>query len=99
MAAGEKPQTSDGGGRFRRLVEMVCGIVPWEADPNSGRYTYVGPQAEKLLGYPLEDWYEPGFWVEHLHPEDRLRWTEPRTQSLSGATESGLEYRMLASDG
>ena len=37
--------------------------------------TYVGGQVERILGYPLEQWYaDPdgpiGFWSKHLHPDD-----------------------------
>ena len=45
--------------------------MPWEADATTWRFTYVGPQFVKLLGYPLEEWYEKDFWTAHLHPADR----------------------------
>ena len=46
----------------QKLVE-VKGIIPWEADAQTWEFSYVGSQAEEMLGYPLERWYEPGFWV------------------------------------
>lgn len=56
--------------RYRRLVEST-NIIAWEADASTGRFTYVAPQAERLLGYPINRWYEPTFWQDHIHPDDR----------------------------
>src|SRR5262245_52618249 len=59
-------------GRFRRLLEATH-IIPWEADADTWRFTYVGPQAAQVLGYPVQEWYGEGFWTAHLHPDDRER--------------------------
>src|SRR5512132_3414534 len=53
-----------------RLLEKAK-ILAWEAEAVSGRFTYVSEQAEKILGYPIEEWYEPNFLAAHLHPDDR----------------------------
>jgi len=53
---------------FRRLLETTS-IVQWEADARTWAFTYVGPQAVRLLGYPIERWYEPDFWLAHVHPD------------------------------
>lgn len=83
---------------FRRLIETAAAI-PWEMELPAWRFTYVGPQAVDILGYPVETWYEPGFWESHLHPDDR----EPALRYCRDATDRGedhqLEYRMPAADG
>jgi two-component system sensor kinase FixL len=56
--------------RFRELAEKAR-LVPWEAELNEDRYTYVGPQAEEIFGHPIDDWYSPGFWHRLVHPDDR----------------------------
>jgi PAS domain-containing protein len=56
--------------RLRVLLESTR-TIPWAADPVSWCFTYVGPQAIDLLGYPIEKWYEKDFWVSRIHPEDR----------------------------
>ncbi|HTE17010.1 MAG TPA: PAS domain S-box protein, partial [Armatimonadota bacterium] len=61
--------------RIRHLVETV-NVIPWEADPVALRFTYVGPQAVQILGYPLREWYAEDFWTSHLHPDDRERTVE-----------------------
>ncbi len=69
--------------RYRQLVESVRAI-PWEVDLATWRFTYVGPQAVEILGYPLEDWYSEGFWAEHLHPEDRGEMRRVRREAEDG---------------
>jgi len=85
-------------GFFRHLVESAK-AVPWEAELSTWRFTYVGPQAVALLGYPVEAWYQENFWAEHLHPEDR----EAALRFCHAATGRGedheFEYRMIAADG
>ena len=49
----------------------VQGVIPWIADAETWVFTYVGPEAVKLLGYPIEDWYEKDFWAKHIHDDDR----------------------------
>jgi signal transduction histidine kinase len=56
--------------RMRRLVESTR-LIPWDARPEEWRFTYVGPQAEQLLNYPLSIWYSEGFLSNYLHPDDR----------------------------
>ena len=42
----------------RRLLRLLNAtkVIPWEADARTWQFTYVGPQAEALLGYPIETW-------------------------------------------
>jgi PAS domain S-box-containing protein len=84
--------------RFRKLVEGADALF-WERDLRTGRFTYVGPQAENLLGYPAENWYTAKFWIEHVHAEDRSRvagfW---RGWSPRGDESQTIEYRMRAAD-
>ncbi len=56
--------------RLRHLLESI-NAIPWEADVETWRHTYVGPQAVSILGLPQEAWYRPDFWLEQVHPEDR----------------------------
>ncbi|HKO60758.1 MAG TPA: ATP-binding protein, partial [Pyrinomonadaceae bacterium] len=55
--------------RLQQLLS-VTHVFPWEADFTSGTLTFVGDQALGVLGYPVNNWYLPGFWQSHLHPED-----------------------------
>lgn len=83
---------------FRELVESAQAIL-WRATPG-GRFTYVSPEAAKVLGYPVEEWLaSPTFWVEHMHPDDRAwapAYCKEETDKLAGHS---FDYRMLAQDG
>src|SRR5271156_5181949 len=98
------PERSDASQRdaelkFESFVESIDGIV-WELALPEWKFTFVSKPAERILGYPPEQWLEdPNFWRDHLHPDDR-------TSALDfcmAATEKGqdhqFEYRMIASDG
>jgi PAS domain S-box-containing protein len=81
--------------RFQRLVETT-NVIPWEFDRETARFTYVGPQAVTLLGYPLEDWYCEGFWEAHVHPEDQYVLFRPSDQA--GSKEHDFTCRMRTKD-
>jgi PAS domain S-box-containing protein len=83
---------------FRRLVETTA-AVPWQADVENWVFTYVGPQAEKLLGYPLEQWYQKDFWVSHLHPDDRETAVNTCLTNSHSADDFEFEYRMISASG
>lgn len=84
--------------RFLDLVNTTDGIV-WEADANTFVFTFVSRRAESLLGYPVEDWQTPGFWVDHLHPDDR-NWAPAYCASCTGRLEPHrFEYRFITANG
>ena len=84
--------------QFRLLLENSR-VVPWEFDTATMRFTYVGPQAVDLFGYPLADWYAENFWQNSIYREDR----DQAVGFCEAATDRGedhdLEYRMTAADG
>ncbi len=84
--------------RFIDIVNTTDGII-WEADATSFAFSFVSDKAERLLGFPVTDWYRTGFWVENLHPEDRL-WAPEFCASCTGRAEPhDFEYRFIARDG
>ncbi len=84
--------------RHRLLLESTHAI-PWAADAKTWSFTYVGPQAIELLGYPRDLWLEKDFWIEHLHPEDRAKTIDYCLESLAQRENYEFEYRMIAADG
>ncbi len=85
--------------RYEQLVATVDGIV-WEADARTFQFTFVSQQAERLLGYPLEQWLnEPDFWANHLHPDDRQSAIAFCAQATQACQNHDFEYRMIAQDG
>lgn len=84
--------------RFRDLVESTDGIV-WEAQADNLRFLSVSANAERLLGYPISDWLVPGFWTQHIHPQDRDRVIQCCASSEAQRESNDLTYRFLAKDG
>ncbi|MCI0629758.1 MAG: PAS domain S-box protein [Phycisphaerales bacterium] len=84
--------------RYRRLIEDVR-IIAWEFDSPSKRFAFVSHQAEEIMGYPIADWYEPGFWFRHLHPEDRVAAKEYCNRRSAAGEDHEQEYRMIRADG
>lgn len=81
------------------LMNNVDGIV-WEADAKTFDFSFVSKQAERLLGYPVEQWLnEPGFWPNHIHEEDRSWAVDYCMQCTLEKKAHEFEYRMLAADG
>ncbi|MFQ5656401.1 MAG: PAS domain S-box protein [Candidatus Methylomirabilales bacterium] len=83
---------------LRRLLETT-NAIPWEANAKTWEFTYVGPQAIKLLGYPPEQWYEKDFWPSHIHPDDREYAIDLCEKSSRRYKDYEFEYRMVAADG
>jgi diguanylate cyclase (GGDEF)-like protein/PAS domain S-box-containing protein len=84
--------------RFRRLVETTR-VVPWTSDPEQQRFTYIGPQIEKIAGYPAQALCTPGFWRSKLDPGERDAIIESCRVGLARGEDHELEYRFLAADG
>jgi two-component system, cell cycle sensor histidine kinase and response regulator CckA len=84
--------------KYRQLVEMVPAISYVAEAGAQGRFLYLSPQAETILGYRPEDCVsDPRFWWDHLNPEDHAialqedTWEEGRPFQV--------EYRMRRQDG
>jgi PAS domain S-box-containing protein len=86
-------------GQLRELIDSVEGVV-WEADADTFVFRFVSSQAEKMLGYPVQRWLnEPGFWADHVHPEDRERTVEVCRSATAALQDHTFECRMCAADG
>ncbi len=83
---------------YSRLVNSLDCIL-WEADARTFEFSFVSPQAERMLGYPVEQWLSPGFWAQHVHPEDVEWCTKFCIQATQQGQDHEFEYRMIAADG
>jgi len=85
---------------YQELVEQVPAIMYMAERGASGRWFYVSPQIEQILGFTPKEWIsDPGLWRKQLHPEDLER-ALAAEQSLSHVGDSyRAEYRLFARDG
>lgn len=86
--------------RYRALVEHIPAVVYVEAPEGDPERFYISPQVEAFFGYPSEEWrWTTGFWLDHVHPDDRPRVTSDDQRTNVDRTLFSLEYRFLAADG
>jgi PAS domain S-box-containing protein len=84
-----------------RLIELLgtTNIFACEYDFKKQRFIQVNEQALKVLGYPVEAWYEPNFLAKHIHADDRHSVLAAYQKQTRIATHFDLTFRMLAHDG
>jgi diguanylate cyclase (GGDEF)-like protein/PAS domain S-box-containing protein len=94
-------EISTAGEDYRRLVERLPAIVYSCEMGERGRWRYVSPQVEEILGYSPEEWMaDPGLWAERLHPDDRERALEQETRKAPGdRVTPPIDYRMITREG
>ncbi|HEY4824402.1 MAG TPA: EAL domain-containing protein, partial [Solirubrobacteraceae bacterium] len=86
---------------YPKLLERVPAIIYVADAGEEGRWHYVSPQIEQILGFSAAEWCaNPELWAERLHPEDR-EWVLARENATGGVKpdDAALEYRMLHRDG
>jgi len=85
-------------GYLQTLLNGVNAVV-WEANPETGRFTYVSQEAENLLGYRMEEWLEVGFCESHLHSDDKQWVLEERNNATTNPGDQQRDFRMLDNSG
>jgi signal transduction histidine kinase len=70
QAVSERTRELEASREQYRLIAETTRAIPFELDLAQGRFSFIGPQAEKMLGFPEASWKEPGF-LERLLPRER----------------------------
>ncbi len=88
--------------KYRALVERQPGVV-YLAEPGiAGRWLYVSPQVEAMLGFARQAWIDDSeLWAQRIHPDDRERVLREEAIPVSERLHASMkrEYRLLAADG
>jgi len=84
--------------RYRKLVEGIDHAIGWTTD-EALRFTFVSRQAARILGFPLEQFLQPGFWETLLHPEDRASILAMFRRAIGEGLELVSNHRMLSANG
>src|SRR4051794_11533172 len=94
-------QLASAGGEYRRLVERLPAIIYSAELGEHGRWRYVSPQVEKILGYTAEEWAsDPTLWASRIHPDDRERVLgAERARTEGRQAPPPIDYRMLTRGG
>jgi PAS domain S-box-containing protein len=86
--------------KYRSLVDRLPAVVFMASLEGGIGDAYVSPQIEAALGFSQGEWLEdPIRWYQHIHPDDKERWSvEAAAMFLSGTPLKSV-YRVLARDG
>ncbi len=86
--------------QYRSVVERVPGIVYVAESGQHGRWHFVSPKIQDLLGYTAEEWMaDPTMWMSRIHPADRERLALAERDGERFESQGRWEYRLLARDG
>src|ERR1700733_1864969 len=86
--------------RYRTLVERLPAVTYVAELGPLGRWHYVSPQIESMLGFPPADWLsEPANWISRIHAEDREKVLAVEEHFQKNRDLFQAEYRMFARDG
>jgi PAS domain S-box-containing protein len=85
--------------RYRELVDSAK-VILWRGSLDGTSFSYINQEAEDLLGYAIKDWTcKSGFWMGHLHAEDRELAESCCRTVAEGRGPERFEHRMIAADG
>lgn len=86
--------------RFRTLVERIPAVAYIAGFGKEGRWEYVAPQIERVLGYTPQEWTaDPNLWARRIHPDDLERVLADEERSRNTLKPLALEYRLGTRDG
>jgi signal transduction histidine kinase len=95
--ADERKNELDRATAQQRLITEVTHAIPFELDLTQGCFTYVGAQAQSLLGFPLPRWQEKGF-LDELLPRDREGSVRRQFEEASPGTFEALSSVVTGDD-
>lgn len=86
--------------RYRTLVERLPAITYIAEVGARGRWLFVSPQIETMLGYTPEEWMaDSGLWMSRIHEDDLLIALEAEKRVQETGELYKAEYRMRARNG
>jgi diguanylate cyclase (GGDEF)-like protein/PAS domain S-box-containing protein len=84
-----------------RLIDRLPVIIYASELGENGRWRYVSPQVEEILGFTPEDFLrDAGLWSRQVHPDDRMRALAVESHDALGNRDTApVEYRMFTKGG
>jgi PAS domain S-box-containing protein len=93
-------QTPNLEAKYRALLEQIPAVVFMAYLDRGISEAYVSPQIEAALGYSREEWLEdPVRWYQHIHPDDKQRWSMEAAEMFLSGKPLRSSYRVIARDG
>src|SRR5271163_3114446 len=95
-----EPPTPNLEAKYRALLEQIPAVVFMAYLDRGSSEAYVSPQIEAELGYSQEEWLEdPIRWYQHIHPDDKQRWSLEAAEMFISGKPLRSSYRVMARDG
>src|SRR5277367_304073 len=95
-----EPPTPNLEAKYRALLEQIPAVVFMAYLDRGSSEAYVSPQIEAELGYSREEWLEdPIRWYQHIHPDDKARWSLEAAEMFLTGKPLRSAYRVIARDG
>ena len=92
-------QVRESEAKYRQLVEQLPAVT-YKAEFDDGRWFYVSPQIEAMLGFTRAEWMaEKCPWLEQIHPEDRPHVLAAEALCRETREPFAQEYRIHTRDG
>lgn len=86
--------------QYRQIVEQVPAITYMAGRGAQGRWYYVSPQIEQILGFTPDEWTsDPQRWRKQLHPDDLKRVLAEEQALIKEGDRYRVEYRLRTRDG
>ena len=86
--------------KYRDLVESIPAVIYRSETGADGRWFYIGPQIESLLGFTPQEWLaDSNLWYRQIHPEDRERAIRSESEAVRQGAKVDMDYRMYTRDG
>src|SRR5271156_1894576 len=99
-ALGSDVQAPNPEAKYRALLEQIPAVVFMAYLDRGISEAYVSPQIEAALGYSREEWLEdPVSWYQHIHPDDKQRWSLEAAEIFLSGKPLRSSYRVIARDG
>ncbi|WP_370462543.1 diguanylate cyclase domain-containing protein [Pseudomaricurvus sp. HS19] len=83
---------------YKILLESTKAI-PWQINWETKQFEYIGPQIEKLLGWPRESWATAQDWIDRIHPDERADTANLCITQSEHGIDHEADYRALTADG
>jgi PAS domain S-box-containing protein len=86
--------------KYRSLVDRLPAVVFMASLEGGIGDAYVSPQIEATLGFSQNEWLQdPIRWYQHIHPDDKERWSVEAAEMFLSGTSLKSVYRVLSRDG
>jgi PAS domain S-box-containing protein len=86
--------------KYQALLEQLPAVVFMAYLDRGIGEAYVSPQIEAALGFTQAEWLEdPVMWYQHIHPDDKARWSLEASEMFLTGKPLRSAYRVMARDG